>query len=64
MWADGANFQDVVNQEMGDRFPYGMDPTLINDDPMDLEMVIQNKSLPAELKAGNGSGFVQDSSPL
>lgn len=33
MWANGANFESVVNQDMGDMFPYGMDPTLRNDDP-------------------------------
>ncbi len=64
MWADGASFQDVVNQEMGDMFPYGMDPTIINDDPMDLGAKIQNQTLPKELKVGNGHGFVEDLSPI
>lgn len=33
MWTDGAAFQFVVNQEMGEEFTYGMDPSWINDDP-------------------------------
>lgn len=63
MWEDGASFQDVVNQEMGDMFPYGMDPTITNDDPMSLDNQIRNQTLPKELKVGNETGFVQDLSP-
>ena len=32
MWADGAGFETVVNQEMGEEFSYGMDPSLLNDE--------------------------------
>lgn len=42
MWADGAAFQDVVNLYMGEEFPYGMDPTETNDDPMDLQISNRN----------------------
>lgn len=31
-WQDGAMFQNVMNQEMGKTFPYGMDPTWRNDE--------------------------------
>lgn len=61
MWADGANFQFVVNQEMGDMYPFGMDPTITNDDPDAVDTAVFNKTLPAELKVGNTSkGYVQD----
>ena len=31
IWTSDALFQEVVNQEMSDDFPYGMDPTETND---------------------------------
>ena len=48
IWQDGAMFQDVVNQEMGEMFPYGIDPTWRND----------------EIKSGflNGTGPTDESS--
>jgi len=30
MWADDAPFHDVMNQEMDEELPYGMDPSFIN----------------------------------
>lgn len=48
MWADGASFQDLVNQEMGEEFPYGMDPTETDDDPMQLQM--SNRNVTAGLR--------------
>lgn len=44
MWADGAAFQDVVNQYMGEEFPYGMDPMETDDDPMQLQVPSRNST--------------------
>ena len=39
MWEDGALFQEVMNQNMGDEFPSGVDPT---DTSEPLSLSIQN----------------------
>ena len=55
MWADGSGFETVVNQEMGEMFPYGMDPTIHNDEP---ELALLNTTSLTELRVGNTSGDV------
>jgi len=55
MWADGASFEFVMNQEMGDQFPFGMDPTLTNMD----NVVRSNATFAAGLFKGNNTGNIQ-----
>lgn len=52
MWADGASFEFAMNQEMGEQFPFGMDPTLTNMD----DMVRSNATFAAGLFKGNNTG--------
>ncbi len=62
IWEDGANFEFVVNQETGNGFPYGMDPSVTNDE---LGKAGNNQTVPAELTVGNSSaGFVGGSSSV
>ena len=56
VWQDGAMFQDVVNQEMGEMFPYGMDPTW-TDDEMEGEIFKNGTGSPVELSRGGNAGF-------
>ena len=53
IWQDGAAFQDVVNQEMGEMFPYGMDPMWRNDE-MKSES-FNGTGFPARLSRGGNS---------
>ncbi len=48
MWADDASFEFVMNQKMSKQFPYGMNPTLTNDD----DVVRSNATFAAELSVG------------
>ena len=55
MWEDGAGFETVVNQEMGDQFPYGMDPSLTNSD-----LTSGNTSVSGDGSAVNASRVVEE----
>lgn len=56
-WEDGAPFQFVVNQVMGEQFPDGLDPTLTNN-PLHSNESLANITLSASIT--NRSNFIID----
>ena len=50
VWRDGAHFQEIINQYMGEQNPYGLDPTITYDE------LGGNGTRPLGLRFGNTTG--------
>ena len=62
MWEDGALFQEVMNQEMTEQFPEGIDPTHTNDPIPPVQLLLNTMNATSNSSVGNDGNALVDTS--